>query len=134
MDKIKDGGVNYFNQVMKPLKERMGMLSKKKMVRYWGDHNFNFSLQTQTNYEYLATNLVAEALEVSGVHIAIQCIWKRVKGKRTYKMGEIKGNTYPLSADDVGWVIRAEVVALEDGYEGTAFAEFGPVTVEPATK
>ena len=72
MDKIKDGGVNYFNQVMKPLKERMGMLSKKKMVRYWGDHNFNFSLQTQTNYEYLATNLVAEALEVSGVHIATQ--------------------------------------------------------------
>lgn len=49
-------------------------------------------------------------------------------------MSEIKGNTYQLSADDVGCIIRVEARAEEDGYRGTAYAEFGPVTVEPATK
>jgi hypothetical protein len=49
-------------------------------------------------------------------------------------MDEIKGNTYPLSADDVGCIIRVEAAAIEDDYEGSAHAEFGPVTVEPATK
>lgn len=122
---------------MEKLKEKiinMNFNQKKSLVKVWGDHNFNFSLQTQTNYEYLASNLVAEAFEQNRVPIAIQCTWKRLRGKRTYKMSEIKGNTYPLSADDVGWVIRVEAKALEDDYAGTAFAEFGPVTVEPATK
>lgn len=49
-------------------------------------------------------------------------------------MSDIKGNTYPLSADDVGCVIRCEATAIEDDFQGTAYAEFGPVTVEPATK
>jgi hypothetical protein len=49
-------------------------------------------------------------------------------------MSDIKGNTYPLSADDVGCVIRVEAKAIEDDFQGTAFAEFGPVTVDPATK
>jgi hypothetical protein len=41
---------------------------------------------------------------------------------------------YPLSADDVGCTIKVEAEAIEDGYSGTAYAEFGPVTIEPATK
>lgn len=49
-------------------------------------------------------------------------------------MSEIKGNTYPLSADDIGCIIRVEAKAIEDDFQGTAYAEFGPVTVEPATK
>mmetsp|Transcript_25736 Transcript_25736/g.25553 ORF Transcript_25736/g.25553 Transcript_25736/m.25553 type:complete len:123 (-) Transcript_25736:1059-1427(-) len=49
-------------------------------------------------------------------------------------MNDITGNTYPLSADDVGCIIRVEATAMEDHYEGTVYAEFGPVTVEPATK
>lgn len=103
-------------------------------MRYWGDNDFKFSLQTQTNYEYLASNLVAEAFDQSHVHIAIQCNWTRVKDKRSYKENLIKGNTYPLSADDIGCIIRVEAKPLEEGYIGTAYAEFGPVTVEPATK
>lgn len=137
MDKIKDEVVNYFKK---------GIDTLKDSVKTWGNHNFKFILQTQTNYEYLASNLVAEAFEQNRVNgklnyenwsyvpIAIQWTWKRVKGKRIYKIDEIKGNTYPLSADDVGWIIRVEAAAIEDNYEGTAYAEFGPVTVEPATK
>ncbi|CAI2362673.1 unnamed protein product [Moneuplotes crassus] len=111
---------------MDPLKNKVKIFQKKEL--------FNFTLETQTNYEYLASNLVAEAFEDNRVPIAIRCTWKRVKGKRVYKMNDITGNTYPLSADDVGCIIRVEATAMEDHYEGTVYAEFGPVTVEPATK
>ena len=94
MEKLKDDSVHYLNKVMKPLKEKVKNFQKKD--------NFNFVLQTQTNYEYLASNLVAEAFEDNRIPIAIRCTWKRVKGKRVYKMNQIKGNTYPLSADDIG--------------------------------
>lgn len=72
MDKLKDEGVNYFNKVMNPLKEKMNSFKRKSLVKTWGDHNFNFCLQTQTNYEYLASNLVAEAFEQNRVPIATQ--------------------------------------------------------------
>ena len=134
MEKFADEMVSQFNKVIDPLKERMKSIKNKSLVKIWGDHNFNFTLQTQTNYEYLASNLVAEAYEQNWVPIAIQCVWKRVKGKRVYIMKDIKGNTYPLSADDVGCVIKVEATAEEDGYKGTAYGEFGAVTVEPATK
>lgn len=77
---------------------------------------------------------MAEAFDDKHDHVAIKCTWTRVKDKRSYKEHLITGNTYPLSADDVGCVIRVEATPNEDGFNGTAFAEFGPVTVEPATK
>ena len=134
MEKLKDEGVMALNNLINPIKERVRSMSKKSLVKYWGNHDFKFSLETQTNYEYLASNLVAEAFDQAHNHIPIQCAWTRVKGKRNYNEHFIKGNTYPLSADDIGCTIRVQAKPLEEGYQGTAYAEFGPVTVEPATK
>jgi hypothetical protein len=87
---------------MDTVKEKVAQLKKKSLVKTWGDHTFSFILQTQANYEHLSSNLVAEAFEQNRVPIATKCIWKRIKDNRTYKMNDIKGNTYPLSADDIG--------------------------------
>lgn len=98
--------------------------------------NYDFNFYTQTNYVYLASNLVAEAKDkVTGFPCAMKCKWQRIRGKRIYNLNAIHGNVYQLSAEDVGCKIKVEVEPLdEELYEGIATAEFGPVSVEPSAR
>lgn len=107
-----------------------------KLIQISGKYNYEFDFFTQTNYVYLASNLVAEAKDKeTGLPIAFKCRWQRARGARIYNLNAITGNVYQLSAEDVGCKIRVEVTPIDDDlYEGNAFAEFGPVTVEPSTR
>lgn len=107
-----------------------------KLIKITGKYNYDFNFYTQTNYVYLASNLVAEAKDKeTGFPAAIKCKWQRLRGNRIYNMNTIHGNVYQLSAEDVGCKIRVEVEPLDDEiYEGKAIAEFGPVTVEPSAR
>jgi hypothetical protein len=107
-----------------------------KLIQISGKYNYNFDFYTQTNYVYLASNLVAEAKDKNtGFPFAMKCKWQRIRGKRIYNLNAISGNVYQLSAEDVGCKIRVEVIPMEEElYEGNAIAEFGPVTVEPSAR
>lgn len=107
-----------------------------KLIQISGKYNYEFDFYTQTNYVYLASNLVAEAKDkTTGLPVAIKCKWQRIRGKRIYNLNAIHGNVYQLSAEDVGCKIKVVVEPLDDEvYEGTATAEFGPVTVEPKAR
>ena len=107
-----------------------------KLIKITGKYNYEFNFYTQTNYVYLASNLVAEAKDKeTGLPFAMRCKWQRVRGNRIYNMNTIHGNVYQLSAEDVGCKIRVEVEPLDDEiYDGIALAEFGPVTVEPSAR
>ena len=107
-----------------------------KLITVYGEYNYEFKFFTQTNYVYLASNLVAEAKDKgTGLPFAMKWKWQRIRGKRVYNLNAIHGNVYQLSAEDVGWKIKVEVIPMEeDLYEGNAYAEFGPVTVEPSAR
>jgi chromosome segregation ATPase len=107
-----------------------------KLIKITGKYNFNFNFYTQTNYVYLASNLVAEAIDKStNLPVAMKYKWQRIRGNRIYNMNTIHGNVYQLSAEDVGCKIRVEAEPLDDEvYEGKVLAEFGPVTVEPSAR
>ena len=107
-----------------------------KLITIYGEFNYEFKFFTQTNYVYLASNLVAEAKDKeTGLPFAMKWKWQRIRGKRVYNLNAIHGNVYQLSAEDVGWKIKVEVIPMEeDLYEGNAYAEFGPVTVEPSAR
>lgn len=107
-----------------------------KLIKISGKYNYSFDFYTQTNYVYLASNLVAEAKDKNtGLPFAVKCKWQRIRGTRIYNLNGIGGNVYQLSAEDVGCKIRVEVIPMEeDIYEGNAVAEFGPVTVEPSAR
>ena len=54
-------------------------------------------------------------------------IWEKSRESKLNKR-----SAYQLSAEDVGCWIWVEAIPLEDGFFGTAFGEFGPITIEPS--
>lgn len=112
------------------------MADFEKLIKKYGSYNFNFELTTQSNYVYLASNLVATATNNDGIPIATWCEWYRIWGNWVYKLSGISGNIYQISAEDVGCWIIVEVSPIDEdeGYEGVAKAEFGPVEMEPNSK
>jgi len=74
-----------------------------KLIQISGKYNYAFDFYTQTNYVYLASNLVAEAKDKeTGLPFAMKCKWQRIRGSRIYNINSIGGNVYQLSAEDVG--------------------------------
>ena len=102
-----------------------------------GKFNYQFSLQTESNIFYLASNLVAEARDPdTNLLIPSKCRWFRIRGEKAYNLNAITGNVYQLSAEDVACKIKVELTPLEDeeDWDGTATAEFGPVALEPSMR
>ncbi len=74
-----------------------------KLIQISGKYNYNFEFYTQTNYVYLASNLVAEAKDKdTGLPLAMKYQWQRIRNTRIYNLNAIAGNVYQLSAEDVG--------------------------------
>lgn len=73
-------------------KDKIAKAENKKEAQVWGAFNYSFSLKPIINYAYMASNLIAEAHDLTSlVPIPMKCKWVRIKGNRTYELAEITG-------------------------------------------
>ena len=66
--------------------------------------------------------------------IGFVCKWMRVKGDRAYNLVGIHGNTYQISAQDIGATIKVEITPHEEGFHGKANVSLGPIKLDPSTR
>lgn len=138
---------------MKAIESFKAPLSKipKKMDKYikWfqnkstadiqisGTYNFfvDISIQGESPYQTSTISINCFTKPDRAIPIPSKCQWFRRYDSREYHFTSISNcNTYQLSAEDLNSTIRIEINSLEDGYNGTAVVEYGPIRLDPNTR
>jgi len=68
------------------------------------------------------------------VPVPVKLNWYRVHGNRGYKLKSVKGNTYQLTALDIGCSIKVIIIPMDSDFKGQAKITFQKVSVEASVR
>src|SRR3990167_5053361 len=107
----------------------------KRFYSISGKASFQVQVNVSGNQPYSSCVLSVMAVNAhnNSLAIASRCEWSRCFFAKE-SLIPAHGNTYRVSALDIGAMIRARVVPLEPDETGEAYVTFGPIRVEETQK
>jgi hypothetical protein len=126
-------------------KEIKENLTEESQIKIFGDnHNFNLDLKVFGRSIFQNLILTATATSKSNyttngtlsdnnpMIIPIKCTWKRLKNETEISISNINTNSYIPTAEDIGYTILVEAVAVDRNLYGDLplFAQFGPIEMD----
>lgn len=108
---------------------------KRNFYKITGEASFKIEVNVAGNppYSNCVLSVISRQNSAHKLVIGSKCDWFRSYFKQDIPMTG-SGNTYRVSALDIGSTIKVKVTATEPGEVGEAIVEFGPILMEPAQK
>jgi len=106
--------------------------SSPKKYKISGNANFSLEVTIQGQMPY-HTAVISITTHTKGNRkdlIGSNYKWFRISDSTTYYLNEMVSNTYVISPVDIGYKLHVEITPKEEGYDGVATVDFGPIKLD----